>query len=336
MKVDFSVKQLGARRTPKRSGLPHLLMGLLFFVGIGFAVWYFVFRSDGFSEPEANPLPPTGGTASDGSGQTGGVPPVSLPPETVRKLESELAAAKEFLAASEFQSARDAARRIVASGLPEGHPLWESAASLLGQANIQIVTTDIPVPEKVVHNVKSGDTLDQIAKRCNSTIEAIRRSNGLDSQSSVIHPGMQLRIYRGDWRIVVGKKRFRLYLYDGDHLFKIYPVGIGRQNRTPAGTFVIVEKIHEPTWDYKGKRYLYGDKENVLGSRWMRLEPTGETNPDLSGYGIHGTWEPETIGTSASNGCVRLRNEDVEELFDVLPKYSKDDGRYVDVTILEE
>ena len=37
-------------------------------------------------------------------------------------------------------------------------------------------------------------------------------------------------------------------------------------------------------------------------------------------YGIHGTWEPEGVGERVSQGCVRMRNEDVEVLYDLLPK----------------
>jgi len=39
----------------------------------------------------------------------------------------------------------------------------------------------------------------------------------------------------------------------------------------------------------------------------------------LTGYGIHGTWEPETVGSAVSKGCIRMLNTDVEELFDIVP-----------------
>ena len=44
----------------------------------------------------------------------------------------------------------------------------------------------------------------------------------------------------------------------------------------------------------------------------------GDAN-DASGYGLHGTWEPESIGKQASAGCVRLANNEVEELFLLIP-----------------
>lgn len=62
----------------------------------------------------------------------------------------------------------------------------------------------------------------------------------------------------------------------------------------------------------------FGDKDNVLGTRWMSLQAANPTNA-VRGYGLHGTWEPETIGRQASAGCVRLLNNEVEELFLLVP-----------------
>ena len=50
--------------------------------------------------------------------------------------------------------------------------------------------------------------------------------------------------------------------------------------------------------------------QNVLGTRWLGF--------NLSGYGIHGTTEPETIGQQVTAGCIRMRNEDVEELYSIV------------------
>jgi lipoprotein-anchoring transpeptidase ErfK/SrfK len=94
---------------------------------------------------------------------------------------------------------------------------------------------------------------------------------------------------------------------------------VGRQGRTPSGTFKIAGKTLEPEWYYNGKTIPYGDKRNVLGTRWMALKPIKGTDPNLRGYGIHGTWMPETVGTQCSNGCIRMRNKEVEELFSILP-----------------
>jgi len=50
----------------------------------------------------------------------------------------------------------------------------------------------------------------------------------------------------------------------------------------------------------------------------MTLRATGDTE-DVRGYGIHGTWEPSSIGKAESAGCIRMRNEEVEELYSLIP-----------------
>ena len=92
---------------------------------------------------------------------------------------------------------------------------------------------------------------------------------------------------------------------------KKYRVSTGEKGNTPTGNVKIVNKVINPAWYYDDQVYPPGDPKNGLGSRWMGF--------DLKGYGIHGTIEPEKIGKPASLGCVRMRNEDVEELFDLVP-----------------
>jgi len=196
---------------------------------------------------------------------------------------------------------------------------WTEAVDILNQVNTKLLNSDAPAPEKELYEIKSGDTLVEIARRYRTTVEALQRGNRLNPDSAKIFPGMILHIYRGDWRIVVDKEHFKLLLYDKDRIFKVYDVAVGRQDRTPAGTFKIVNRLREPAWTPPGRIIPYGHPENVLGTRWMGIAATGETDSALKGYGIHGTWEPQTVGTQASEGCIRMRNEDVEELFDIVP-----------------
>ncbi|MFZ5634631.1 MAG: L,D-transpeptidase family protein [Bacillota bacterium] len=88
----------------------------------------------------------------------------------------------------------------------------------------------------------------------------------------------------------------RLNYYNGDKIIKTYPVAVGKPSTpTPLGSYKVVNKIIKP-----------GD---ILGTRWMGLDiPNGP-------YGIHGTNNPSSIGKFISNGCIRMYNGDVEELF---------------------
>jgi len=181
-------------------------------------------------------------------------------------------------------------------------------------------TRDVPGTCSFV-TVDRGDTLDRIARRLldergiHVAPGLIMRTNGI-TDARKIRVGMRLKVVEEPLRIEVHKRLHRLEAYLGDVLVKTYDVGLGRNDSTPVGSFVIATRQVEPIWIHEGERIPFGDPRNVLGTRWLGFENT----PELRGYGIHGTWEPETIGKDESEGCVRMRNADVEELFDIVPR----------------
>ena len=243
----------------------------------------------------------------------------SVSPQKMKSLKMDYKAAELALGEDELVAAIDHAKKIINSDLSEDDELWKKSAQILGDANIKIFMSDIPTKKKQLYTIQDGDSLIRIANKFKTTVESVQKSNGLNPASPIIFPGKTLYIYTGAWSIKVSKSKFKLYLYDGDDLFKIYSVGIGKQGRTPSGSFVIYTKQKEPIWYNDGKAIAYGSKENVLGTRWMSLKPIGDTNSHLRGYGIHGTWQPETIGTKSSNGCIRMKNNEVDELYSIIP-----------------
>ncbi len=111
-------------------------------------------------------------------------------------------------------------------------------------------------------------------------------------------------------RIVVSIPDRKLALIEGERVVKVYSVAVGaRRSPSPTGMYKITTRIPDPTWYAPGKVIGPG-KENPLGTRWMGL--------NLRGFGIHGTNRPRSIGRAASHGCIRLRNSDVEELFELV------------------
>ncbi len=248
---------------------------------------------------------------------------VSAPPtssQTAAHLLELLNAGNAKLQAGDLAGARDIGLNIIADpAVAQFDQTWNQAALLVSKANTIILTSNAPAPEKIRYIVKAGDSLDRIARNYRTTVRSLQKQNRIDFDSSRIHPEQVLHVYQGDWSIVVVKSRFVLLLMNGANLAKLYHVGIGRQNRTPVGTFKIINKEFEPAWTPPGKNIPYGHPDNVLGTRWMGIEPTGDTDSTLRGYGIHGTWRPDTIGTAASEGCVRMQNDDVNELFDIVP-----------------
>jgi len=90
----------------------------------------------------------------------------------------------------------------------------------------------------------------------------------------------------------------------------IYPVATGKDSTpSPTGSFRIVVRVVDPTYYHEGKVIAPGPR-NPLGDRWMGL--------DRKGYGIHGTNAPQSIGKSASHGCIRMAKRDLEELFSMV------------------
>jgi hypothetical protein len=111
-------------------------------------------------------------------------------------------------------------------------------------------------------------------------------------------------------RIVVSIPDRKLVVFEDDHVAKIYDVAVGKPSTpTPTGEFHIVNHIPNPTY-YGSNVVIPPGKDNPVGTRWMGLS--------AAGYGIHGTNVPSSIGKAASHGCIRMRQQDLEELFDLV------------------
>ena len=237
------------------------------------------------------------------------------PAITAKMEQRQLGAIQALMASNEIVRARQQCYELLQN--TTNAPAVSEAEKILGQINTSLLLSPAPMPEKTDYVIKSGDILENLAKQHGTTVELIKKCNSL--QGKMIHPGDRLRIFNVKLTIIISKSRNNLLLNANNRFFKRYPVGTGKFGTTPVGTFLISDKISEPPWwRPDGKMIPFGDKENVLGTRWMSLTATGET-PKVRGYGIHGTWEPDTIGKQASAGCVRLVNSDVEELFLIVP-----------------
>ena len=119
----------------------------------------------------------------------------------------------------------------------------------------------------------------------------------------------------GDPYIIVNKQTNELAFFYGEEIKEIHSVATGKSEElTPEGEFTIVVKAKDPYYrksDIKG-----GDPKNPLGTRWI-----GFNAEDTDGrtYGVHGTNNPDSIGNYVTQGCIRLSNENVENLFGKVP-----------------
>ena len=109
-------------------------------------------------------------------------------------------------------------------------------------------------------------------------------------------------------RIVVSIPDRKLAVVENDEVVQVFAVAVGAPvSPSPTGTFTIVNRVANPTYYHSGTVIEPGPR-NPIGTRWIGLSQKG--------YGIHGTDEPSSIGYAKSHGCIRLRNADVERLFE--------------------
>lgn len=170
--------------------------------------------------------------------------------------------------------------------------------------------------------VQIGDSLVAMRKRflesfpdhvvCTGLIDRANSINGRYLQA-----GRDLRIPLDDVTMLVDLSSRWVFYRFGDEVAAAWPVGIGGPGSpTETGVFAAGDKIPEPPWWSQNGEIPFGDPRNELGTRWIGWDDDlGPTS-----LGFHGTNAPETIGKNVSSGCVRMHNEDVEELFEILPQ----------------
>lgn len=254
--------------------------------------------------PVAAPAPPVAAAPADGG-------------EATRFVE----AARKQVEGYNYLAARQLAARVFAlPGVTEFDPSWLAAAEMVSRINTVFMSSETASPERKAYTVQSGDSLSRIAARLNTTVGALQRLNGLELTNPVIYPGNVLYTLNAAWSIRVVKSKFVLLLLNGKDLYRLYHVGVGRENKTPVGIFVIGSKVIHPAWTRAGRSIPFGNPDNPLGTHWLGLTPSAGTESTLSGYGIHGTWQPDSIGGAASEGCVRMLNDQIRELFDFIPE----------------
>ncbi len=220
--------------------------------------------------------------------------------------------AEKFYQEGKLLKARDIYHDILESSQPGSFPRDEIQKKL-EELNMNIIFSRLETKDSKFYTVKQGDSLHKIAKKFGTTVELIKKSNGLST--SKIYPGDKLKIIRSPFSVRIDKSDNTLQLRLGNRIIKNYSVATGADNITPVGEFTIKNKLIKPTWFHAGAVVSSDSPENILGTRWMGF--------DLRGYGIHGTTLPKTIGSQSTAGCIRMFNHDVEELYSLIPVGTK-------------
>ena len=162
------------------------------------------------------------------------------------------------------------------------------------------------------HQVLETATQNMDADRKKSDDNVASSLNKLEKKESV-QPELVSETNNEVWKIYINLASCSLALYHNQEKVRLYPIGVGKkESPTPIGYFSIIEKEENPVWINPGnmEEKITSGEKNPLGYRWIRF---------YGNYGIHGTNKPDSIGHYLSEGCVRMKEADVEELYDLVP-----------------
>jgi hypothetical protein len=205
-----------------------------------------------------------------------------------------------------------------------------SVKSLLAQISQVVVFSPRRFPDDAfggIYVVQPGDSLAKIALAHDCTWEMLSRINGIDPRH--LRSGATIKIVEGPFFGVVSKKKFEIDLYLGglpgeksSMFVTSYSVGLGRDDSTPLGTWMIEphRKLKHPTYySPRGEGVIAADDpKNPLGGYWIGLTGTEGQAVGKMSYGIHGTIDQSSIGKQSSMGCIRLAATDIPVVFDMM------------------
>ena len=278
------------------------------------------------SPPHTREVPKPGVLAMPGPG--GPEPSLSRTPAAVATLIERAEAA---ITANEPLAAREHYNRAL---LHEGASPEDRARirDRMAALNTDLIFSPRVYPNdpfSTVYEVQSGDSLARIAQREGVATEwlLIQRVNRLSNPNS-IYKGQKLKLVRGPFHAVVSKSAFRMDVYIGPPdepdqwmYVRSFHVGLGADDGTPVGAFTVRRhsKLIDPYWrnPRTGEEFAANDPNNPIGDHWIGLRGLGQAET-YSGYGIHGTIEPGSIGHERSMGCVRLLPDEVAIVYELL------------------
>jgi len=178
------------------------------------------------------------------------------------------------------------------------------------------------------YTVKSGDVLDIIGRRLKVPHEILMQVNGIQ-RARGLQAGHPIKVIHGPFHAKISRSTFTLDLYLQDMYVRSFRVGLGAPSmETPTGLWRVKEggKLVQPPWYDKrtNRTYKATDPDYPLGTRWIALDGLDGNAKGRTGFAIHGTKDPDQIGTAASQGCIRMQNNEVELMYSLLiPLYSQ-------------
>jgi hypothetical protein len=189
---------------------------------------------------------------------------------------------------------------------------YDESRRIVGEVNLDLLLSKIPMPGKVEHKVRRGEALVTIASRNQTTIDYIMRANGKTSE--FIFPDELLTVYPLRFRVEISLGKGTVTVFDGEALFKEYQIldrNLPADIKAPVAT-TVSERV---AW-HGDQPVNFTHPAYMSCAKWIRTGKIGlfirQSNPGGEG------------GESRPFG-VMLANEDLEELFTILRVGSKVD-----------
>jgi hypothetical protein len=323
------------------------LLVIIVLVALGFGGWYTWQQRAAASAAEVgdgvatSPLAPEGGAAS-ATGQGGSA--AILQPQALLPAEAQ----QPFDQAEALWNAGGATPAASAK-VAEMSRLYSKALRALynrpglREREEQLVTTRLtPLGDQLffskaaiplddqwsVHSVTAGESPEAIAKKYGISRELVNRFRGRDANDSKLRIGDSFKIIKLAGQTDPEKRGFFLHIDKGDYYLDCYVGGMfarryvishgAAASPTPTGKSRVFNRVWHPDWTHPLTHQVipYGAPDHLLGPIWL---PFDAKELGRSGIGIHGyTGADAKWGVQASNGCIRMQNDQAEELYHTL------------------
>jgi hypothetical protein len=271
------------------------------------------------------------GAATAGIAGTPGTP-ATTPAATLGNASQRIQQANAMIASDPIRARAELTRLLDSNALSATERLQaytginNLASTLFFSPNI--VPGDISSQSYVV---KKGDSFARITSREKLAIDwrFIQRINQIASERA-LRADMRLKLAHGpfDGEVIKADYRFNVYAGTGSERVMVasFICGVGTNDSTPVGTFKVRtgSKLIDPEWSNPrtGEKFKSNDPKNPIGERWIGLQGTTPETAKFTGYGIHGTVEPQSIGKQMSMGCVRLGDAEVQVVYELIGESS--------------
>lgn len=177
------------------------------------------------------------------------------------------------------------------------------------------------------YTIAGGDSLAKLPKKLGLDVDwrFLQRINNISAPER-IGVGQKVKVVTGPFSAVVTKSDYRMDLYmgtGGDRVYvRSFKVGLGSDNATPEGEYMVKpnSKLVNPAWNNPrtGEHFEPNDPKNPLGEYWIGLIGVSDNIRGLESYGVHGTIDPDSIGKMKSMGCIRMGDDDIKLVYELL------------------